>query len=358
MGLQSLSVRRFRCFFAVDLDLSPHLNVIKGENASGKTSILEALYLLSRGRSFRTAHLDAAVQQGSGGFLLAAQATSTSQHVPIEISLARQDGILVAKIAGKAVKGISQLAAIFPVQLLDGQTNQLINGGPKYRRQFLDWGTFHVEQSFYQTWHSYRHALRQRSTLLKANRPEAEVVVWDMELAKRGEELSKIRQRYLQNLCPRAIKSAEQLLNGVSVSIEYRRGWPVCVPLAEALQMWAKKDRMFGITHTGPHRADLAIRVNGRPAQEVISRGQEKVLAAAFLLAQADFYQRESGLPCTLLVDDLAAELDVDHLKRLLQRINEVGAQVIMTTVDSLPALNDTADALFHVKQGGCLRVV
>ncbi|MDE2069761.1 MAG: DNA replication/repair protein RecF [Gammaproteobacteria bacterium] len=356
MGLQSLSIRRFRCFASADLDLSSRLNVILGKNASGKTSILEAFYLLSRGRSFRTAHLDAAVQQGSAGFLLAAR--TISQRFPMEISLARQDGVLEAKIGGKAVKGLSQLAAVFPVQLLDGQANQLINGGPKYRRQFLDWGTFHVEQRFYQTWYGYCQALRQRNILLKANRPKAEVAVWDVELAKHGEELSEIRQRYLQNLCPHALKSAEQSLDGVPVSIEYRRGWPVGMRLAEALQIWAKKDRMLGVTHTGPHRADLAIRVNGRPAQEAISRGQEKVLAAAFLLAQADFYQRESRLSCTLLVDDLAAELDADHLRRLLQRISEVGAQVIMTAIESLPALNETAGAVFHVKQGNCHRMV
>lgn len=356
MGLQSLSMRWFRCFASTDLDLSPRFNLILGKNASGKTSILEAFYLLSRGRSFRTAHLDAVVQQGSAGFLLAARAIS--QHSTLEISLARQDGVLEAKIAGKTVKGLSQLAAAFPIQLLDGQANQLINGGPKYRRQFLDWGTFHVEQRFYQTWLSYCQALRQRNILLKANQPKAEVAVWDVELTKHGEVLSEIRQRYLHDLGPRVLKFAEQSLDGVPVSIEYRRGWPVGVPLAEALQIWAKKDRMLGVTHMGPHRADLAIRVNGRPAQEAISHGQEKVLAAAFLLAQADFYQRESGLSCTLLVDDLAAELDADHLRKLLQRISEVGTQVIMTAIEPLPTLNKTADAVFHVKQSNCRRMV
>lgn len=356
MGLKSLSIRRFRCFAAADLDFSPHLNVITGQNASGKTSILEALYLLSRGRSFRAPHLDAAAQHGGTGFQLTGQAVS--QHVPMEISLTRLGGFLEARIAGKTVKSLRQLAATFPVQLLDGQANQLINGGPKYRRQFLDWGTFHVEQRFYQEWHGYSQALKQRNTLLKANRPEAEVTVWDTELVKHGEELSDIRQRYLEDLYPRALRFAEQSLDGVSVSMEYRRGWPVGIPLAEALQMTSKKDRLFGVTHMGPHRADLAIRVNDRPAQEIISRGQEKVLAAAFLLAQADFYQRESGCSCTLLVDDLAADLDADHLGRLLQRIDEVGAQVIMSAIESLPALNATADAMFHVKQGDCRRMV
>ena len=356
MALQSLSIRRFRCFAAADLELSPYLNVIKGKNASGKTSILEALYLLSRGRSFRTARLDAAVQRGGMGFFLAARIINLPASM--EISLCRQGGLLEAKIAGKAIKGLNQLTAVFPVQLLDGQANQLINGGPRYRRQFLDWGTFHVERRFYEAWYSYRQVLRQRNILLKANRPQAEIAVWDLELVKHGEELSEIRQRYFEGLYPCALESAEQSLGGVSISIEYRRGWPVDMLFAEALRMWAKRDRMLGVTHVGPHRADLAIRVNGRPAQEVISRGQEKVLAAAFLLTQAEFYQRKSGHSCTLLVDDLAAELDSDHLSRLLHRIHEIGAQVIMTAIESLPVLDETADIVFHVKQGDCYRMV
>lgn len=356
MGLQNLSIRQFRCFTVLDLEFSSHLNVIEGKNASGKTSILEAIFLLSRGRSFRTAHLGAVTRLGTQGFLLAARVTSRLSQV--EISLTRHDGCLEPKVYGRTVGTISQLAAILPVQLLDSQTNQLIQGGPKYRRQFLDWGAFHVEPNFHDVWQRFHRALKQRNILLTKKRPMDEISTWDIELSRQGEALDQIRQRYLQDIHPHVFESAKQILAGVSVSLDYRRGWPEDVSLADALKTSSKRDRLLGVTHVGPHRSDLIIQVNGRPAQEAISRGQEKVLAASLLLAQAAFYQQQAGLPCTLLVDDLSAELDAEYLSKLLQRIQEVGTQVVMTTIDSASGLIKKADAVFHVKQGKCHRVV
>jgi DNA replication and repair protein RecF len=358
MGLQNLSIRHFRCFSAVDLEFSPHLNVIEGKNASGKTSILEAIYLLSRGRSFRTANLETATQDGNNKFLLAARIAS--QLTKIEISLTRHDRSLKPRVAGKAIETLSQLAALLPVQLLDGEANHIIRGSPKYRRQFLDWGAFHVEPLFYETWRRYHRALKQRNSLLKAARPpkDKDAETWNVELAAHGERLNEMRQQYLRNLCGRAIALAEQSLEGISISLGYQRGWSEDIALVDALRTSSKRDQLIGATQTGPHRADLIIRANGKRAQEAISRGQEKVLAATLLLAQASLYQQQRGLSCTLLVDDLAAELDAKHLGSLLKRIKEVGSQVIMTTIEPLPKQGHIDTAVFHVKQGKCLSVV
>lgn len=356
MGLQNLSIRQFRCFTAADLELSPRLNIIEGKNASGKTSILEAIFLLSRGRSFRTGHLNTAMRENSSEFLLSGRVAGHPS--PIDISLARKDGFLKAEVAGKATDTVSQLASVFPVQLLDGQANQLIHGGPKYRRQFLDWGAFHVEPSFYDTWRRYSRTLKHRNAFLKTRRPKSEISIWDVELAKYGERLDEIRQRYFRDIQLRVIECAEQSLQGSTLSLRYRRGWQEDVSLADALRLTAKRDSALEATHSGPHRADVDILVNGKAAQETISRGQEKVLAAAFLLAQAALYQEQTGLSCTLLVDDLAAELDAEHMVKLVQSIREVGAQVIMTTIERISLLPDSDRAMFHVEQGKCHAMV
>lgn len=356
MGLKNLSIRQFRCFTSVDIELSPHLNVIRGKNASGKTTILEAVFLLSRGRSFRTAHLQTTLREGSAKFQLAAMLAR--EFAPIEISLTRKDGFLEPKVAGKATPTLSELAYLLPVQLLDGEANQLIQGGPKSRRQFLDWGAFHVEPTFYETWQRYHRALRHRSSLLKTNHSLNQIALWDIELAIHGEKLDEIRRRYFQGLRSQVVELAVQALGGVDISLGYRRGWSEGESLTEALRISLNRDRLTGITHAGPHRADLVIHVDGRPAQETTSRGQQKVLAAALLLAQADLYQKQTGLACTLLVDDLAAELDVDHLERLLQSIRKVGNQVVMTSIEPLPIPTETGTAWFHVKQGECRPMV
>ena len=356
MGLQNLSIRYFRCFAAVDLELSPHLNIIEGKNASGKTSILEAIYLLSRGRSFRTARLENVIRDGDHKFLLAAKVVS--QLAKVEISLAKHEGSLKPKVAGKSIETLSQLSALFPVQLLDGEANQLIRGGPKHRRQFLDWGAFHVEPLFYETWKRYHRSLKHRNSLLKRDRSQKEIEIWDIELAAHGEKLNEIRQQYLQDFRTHAFGLTGQSLENVPVSLAYQRGWPERMSLVDALRASSKRDQLLGVTQVGPHRADLVVRANGERADETLSRGQEKVLAVSLLLAQASLYQQQTGLSCTLLVDDLAAELDADHMSRLLEQIREVGNQVIMTAIEPLQNCGDTGTAVFHVKQGECSRVV
>lgn len=356
MGLSHLSIRQFRCFPAVDIELSPQINVVEGKNASGKTSILEAIFLLSRGRSFRTPHLETALRQGDEEFYLAARITNRASSV--DVSLKRRNGLLQPRVAGKSAVTLRQLAALFPVQLLDGQANLLIQGGARYRRQFLDWGGFHVEPRFHEIWQKYHRALKQRNVLLKANRHQDDISVWDAELAQYGEELSRMREQYLNSIYGYIFELTERTLDGATISIKYIRGWGEGGSLADSLLAASKRDRLLGTTYLGPHRADLAIQVNGQPAQEIISRGQAKILAASLLLAQATFYQRQSNASTTLLADDLAAELDTEHLTMLLQRLREIGSQVILTTIEQHPAVTGLAAAVFHVKQGNCLKMI
>lgn len=356
MGLLSLSLRQFRCFDAADLDFSPRFNVIVGRNASGKTSLLEAIFLLSRGRSFRTSRLAEVTKLGSSRFQLHGNVTHGS--VKFALSLARNSGLLEAKIAGMPAENLGQLAAAFPVQLLDGHTHQLISGGPKYRRQLLDWGAFHVEPGFFGIWQGYKRALKQRNAALQVKGSEHATSVWDLELATFGEKLHDLRRGYLSVFSSHAVAWAKQSLEAMAVEFEYRCGWPEEEQLLYALRSTIKRDRLLRATSVGPHRADLLIKLNGRPADEIVSRGQEKALASALLLAQADLYKHQTGLPCTLLLDDLAAELDMEHLTRLLQRVHEIGAQAIATTISPLPSEFCKEANMFHVEQGECQAMV
>lgn len=356
MGIRHLLIRQFRCFSAVDIELSPQTNIVQGKNASGKTSILEAIFLLSRGRSFRTPHLETALRQGSEEFYLAAGVTNHASIV--DVSLKRRNGLLQPTVAGKSTATLSQLAVLFPVQLLDGQTNLLIHGGARYRRQFLDWGAFHVERAFHETWQKYHRALKQRNALLKRNRHVDGISAWDAELVQYGEKLSLMREQYFHDIHEDILEITERTLDGVAISIKYSRGWAEDSSLADSLRASSKRDRLLGTTCSGPHRADLAIQVNGRPVQEIISQGQAKILATSLLLAQATLYQRQLGASTTLLVDDLAAELDTEHLTVLLQRIREIGSQVILTTIEPHPVVTGSAAAVFHVKQGNCFKMI
>ncbi|HVC36951.1 MAG TPA: DNA replication/repair protein RecF [Gammaproteobacteria bacterium] len=350
MGLSSLSLRNFRCFAAADLEFAPTLNLINGENASGKTSLIESIFLLGRGRSFKTANLEATVRMGSRGFQITGQVSSLAAS--LNIGLVRENGQLQAKIAGKPPATIAQLSETFPVQLVDSQAHQLIRGGPRRRRQFLDWGVFHVEPAFFPAWRRYQRALHQRNTLLRRGKSQQEIASWDGELIFQGEALDRFRQEYLASLLPTAANWAGQALGGLVISLEYRSGWPESLRFSEALQDAIERDRYAGMTQVGPHRAEMLIKVDGKAAQEWVSSGQEKALVGSLLLAQAAVYRILTGRPCTLLLDDLAAELDAGHLARFLDRVEETGAQTHITAIDLPSLIMERAAKVFHVKQG------
>jgi len=350
MAVSRLTLRDFRCFASLELDPAPRANLILGDNASGKTSLLEALFVLSRGRSFRTVKTDNLVRLGAEGFLISAQSVDASGSV--SLGLARQDGVLEARIGGSPAQTLAELTERLPVQLLDSGSHQLIEGGPRHRRQFLDWGVFHVEPRFLPAWRRYQRALKQRNTLLRQKAAEALIRTFEPELAQAGTLLDQHRRDYLDQLEVTALTWARRLLGPMELRLRYLRGWGEGKTLEEALVTNRSLDREQGVTRSGPHRAEMAVEIGGQPAQQQVSRGQQKVLTGALLLAQAAYLHRATGRQCVLLLDDLAAELDTGHLGRFLELVRETEGQVFLTSVEDrrFPAWNDAS--LFHVEHG------
>lgn len=356
MGLIGLTLRDFRCFESAELALSPQINLIWGANASGKTSILEAIFLLGRGRSFRSAHLDPVSRFGSGRFQVVGSISTPFGLISAGIS--RQQGQLSVRLGGRPAGGLAELAETLPVQLVDNQAHLLVDGSPRHRRQFLDWGVFHVEPAFFVAWRRYQRALRQRNTLLRNGRPEREISSWDAELAGAGELLDGFRRHYLETFAKTARHWAQEALGGLPVELEYHPGWPHGQTLAGALAAGQNRDRQQGGTQAGPHRADLVIKVEGRPARDRISRGQEKVLAGTLLLAQTVVYRDSTGRPCTLLLDDLPSELDPEYLARFIGRVAASGAQTVMTAINPAALSGLVGPRMFHVEQGKITQMV
>ena len=356
MSVSRLQLRDFRCFGSVELDLSPRANLIHGDNASGKTSLLEALFFLSRGRSFRTSKAENLVRHGAQGFLLSAQTVDPAGTVPVGI--ARTAAGLEARVGGAPAQSLAQLSERMPVQLLDSSAHQLIEGGPRHRRQFLDWGVFHVEPSFLAAWRRYQRALKQRNSLLRQRAAEALIKTWEPELAGAGQLLDQSRRAYLAQLEPVALSWASRLLGGLDLKLRYLRGWGEGKSLEEALEATRNLDREQGSTRSGPHRAEVAIEIAGLPAQQQVSRGQQKVLAGALLLAQAAYLHQARGRQCLLLLDDLAAELDAGHLGRFMDLVQESQAQTFLTSVEAarLPAWKEAR--MFHVEHGKIAKLV
>jgi DNA replication and repair protein RecF len=358
MSLHHLTVQDVRCIHAADLDMDGRCNVVSGANASGKTSLLEAIFFLGRGRSFRTPRNEALIRKGADHLLVAGKLADPSGRArPIGIRYGR-DGF-EARAGGERVGSLADLATVFPVQAIDPEVHRLVEEGPQERRRFLDWGVFHVEPRFVEHWRRYQRALKQRNAALRAGSPDEVVRAWDPELVEAGIALAESRRGYFESLRPAVAAAGERLL-GAPVELALHDGWLAGTSLGDALASAWPRDRERGTTHAGPHRADLTIRLGGDAARHRVSRGQQKLTAAAMLLGQL-ICDAEQGSPtAALLVDDPAAELDSANLERLISLVVELPAQLFVTALDpEVPALQRLPSARrFHVEHGKITRLI
>ena len=357
MALERLQLENVRCIPAADLAFSARCNLIYGANASGKTSLLEAIYFLGRARSFRASKGETLIRTGADRLVTTGHMNRPHRQSVLGVGYGRTG--LEARLDGRAVAGVAELATIFPVQCIDPELHQLIEEGPQQRRRFLDWGVFHVEPSFVDTWQRYQRTLRQRNAALRARSPSDVVRAWDGELIDTGIRIATARQRYLAILNPKVRSMGERLL-GHPVDLHLAKGWAAERSLQEALDHSWGRDIDRGMTHVGPHRADLQIRVDGQLARERVSRGQQKLVAAAMLLGQLHCDSEQGSSTAALLVDDPAAELDAASLDKLLEEILALPLQLFITALDhGHPALERLgAAARFHVEHGNFTRLV
>lgn len=353
MPLGSFRAERFRCLAAVELELDPGANLFIGPNASGKTSLLEAAFFLSRGRSFRTRRREALIAQGQDNFLLTGQAQGSAGPVPLGVRATRAG--TEWHVAGSVAGGIADLAEQFPAQVIDPEVHKLLEEGPGRRRRFLDWGVFHVEHTFLSTWRRYHLALRQRNAALKQDAGDDDLAAWEIELAASGEILAAQRNAYLTRLADPLSSIGDGLL-GQPIALVHHAGWDTDRPLLEALSSDRRRDRRYKATQLGPHRGDVVVQVSGRPAKDHVSRGQQKLVAAGLMLAQLDLQEQERPGRSALLLDDPAAELDGENLARLMKRVREVPAQLWVTSLKPEIASLVRDARLFHVKHGDIRR--
>lgn len=342
-------LERFRCFRDASFQPGPGINVIAGANASGKTSVLEALFFLGRGTSFRAARTDTAVQFGAEDFVVFGLLGDRTAASRVGVSVSRAAGLAVRLDGAPGAR--ADLARALPVQILDPNSHELIAGPPAARRQFLDWCVFHVEHEFLEAWQRYRRALQQRNAALRAgNLPAA--WAYDESLAVAGATVDRCRGAALQRLLPGVQRYAGTLLDAV-VDIGYSSGWQEGTDLATAIHQGHDRDMQQGSSTVGPHRADLRISISSRRARETVSRGQEKLLAAALILGEVEAVSAVVGRRVVLLVDEPGADLDRNHRQRLQATVGESKAQAFVTVLDPDQFPADSSARRFHVEHGG-----
>ncbi|TXH05640.1 MAG: DNA replication/repair protein RecF [Nevskiaceae bacterium] len=353
MQLALIKGDNFRSLKRVEIEPHARVNLITGQNAAGKTSLLETIYCLGRAKSFRgNGAAELAGPEGrywsvSGRLKLHLDEPATGLGVRWD-----QAGTQI-KLGQNAKATAIELVSVIPVQILDPGMHRLLQDGPAYRRSFLDWGVFHVEQRFMPTWRRHHRALKQRNRALRSGATVKEVRIWNPELAESADQLQQYRTEHLRALKPLLAPLVTLFFGDDDWHIDLQPGWSPESALLETLDRQIERDRRAGTTVEGAHRAELRIRLRNHQVKNHISRGQQKLLIAAMLLAQAQLVHQQRGYAPILLIDDFAAELAKEYQALFVNMLQAYAGQLFITSFELLPALSSfTSAAMFHVEHG------
>lgn len=353
MHLTRLAIDQLRCLQHVELLPCAGLNLLLGGNGAGKTSVLEALYLLGSGKSFRFGGHAAVIAHGARQLQVYAELehAGRAERVGFERSRSGWRGLR----NGEKVVDLAELAGLVPVVCFSPESHLLISGAAEVRRRFFDWIVFHVEPEFAAAHRRYSRALRQRNALLKQSPDPRSLSVWTAELADAGEPVAVLRQRVFPEFHQLMMVALQNLMPETApFALAYRRGWRDGMSLRERLQMLEPRELELGHSLAGPHRGDWSVELAGHEVREHGSRGQQKLVALASVLVAARLYRMRRGEPPLVALDDLSSELDVEHQKRALVECAGLGAQLWVTGTQQTAAMDDWAGEVrtFHVEQG------
>lgn len=359
MPLQRVSISNLRNLGSAKLNPSSRLNFIYGANGSGKTSVLEAIYLLGSGRSFRSHKIKPLINHGSESLTLYAELSSQETTHKIGLERTGSSSESRTKVDGRTINSASSLASLLPMLMIDAHSFSLIEGSPKERRSFLDWLVFHVKHGFHDAWKGYSKALKQRNSLLRRGRIEGfEIRPWELEMCDKAHRLEAMRGECFEHLKENLNAVISDFVPLEGVTFELYKGWDNDKTLEQQLEHGRERDYKLGYTWYGAQKADLKIKVSGHAADQALSRGQQKLLVCALKIAIGKTYSELSGKQCIYLVDDLPAELDSENQHRLASWLNVIGAQVFVTAIELESLLQAWKEAeqdkitMFHVKHG------
>ena len=351
MRLDKVVMANLRNIERAEMHPAAGVNWLVGGNGAGKTSVLEGIYLLARGNSFRLSRVGPVIRRGATVLRVHGQGTKDS-GLGYSVGVERTASTCRVRINGETAHRISDLVVGLPLQIIGSNSFHILDRGPSFRRRLLDWGVFHVEHA-YRSWYSdYDRCLRQRNAALRSR--QADFWIWDSELARTAERITAWRHQYTAKISEFFVELTKDVPAVSKASFQYKQGWPLGEPFADFLRRTRRTDATRGYTTAGIHTADLQVLVEGKPALEVLSRGHQKLFVVLLHLAQGKAVQQYAKETPVMLVDDLPSELDEPSSGTLLELIRERHWQCFLTTVDERysDAAATALDQMFHVKHG------
>lgn len=353
MAISRLIIENFRNLSAVDLEFDHGFNFLVGKNGSGKTSLLESIFYLGHGRSFKSSVTTRIIRYEQPHFTLHGRIQERQHQWSVGLQKLRQ-GNSIVKINGEDGNKIADLAHLLPMQLITPEGLTLRNGGPAFRRAFLDWGLFHHQSYFHAAWSNLYRLLKQRNAALLQTYDYGQLKIWDVELTKLAHQVSQWRAKYAEALRPEIEQTCRLFLPELEISLSFHQGWEKDSDYGELLKQNFERDKAIGYTVAGPQKADFRFKANGLPVEDVLSRGQLKLLMCALRLAQGEHLMAQKNRHCIFLIDDFASELDESKRALLAERLQHSGSQVFVTAIsqDQLQQMQPSQQRVFHVENG------
>lgn len=347
MSVCQLNIHSLRNIHQAKLTLHPSFNVFHGANGSGKTSLLEAIYLLSAGYSFKTRETLPLVRHGERHLTVYAR-TFSDETVSLRKIVS---GPTQVKLNTHSCQNNSMLARFIPCQVFYQDIFQIIDAGPSIRRSLMDWGVFHVKHEYHELWRNYRQVLKQRNALLRQRPNRNNILPWDRQLVELANDLDQLRQAYFQDW-QLVFQQYLSQLSDIECTISYYRGWrDNGKTLDLILEEQFASDCQRQYTQSGAHQADIRFETINATAKQGLSRGQQKIILIALKLAQGHLLDKN----CIYLFDDITAELDIHHVRQLMRCLMKVKGQKILTVLDveSIQTILDARDVqYYHLKHG------
>ena len=357
MFVKKLKLSGFRNYKSEEFEFLPGTNILYGNNAQGKTNALEALYLFSIGKSFRTQQDRELINFDEGFTRLCVEFEDAVRTNEIEIVI-RRDRKKQIKINDIPISKMGDLIGRFCVILFSPDELNLTKGSPHARRRFLDIALSQMRPKYYHVLRRYNKVLEQRNNLIKKlkftrdSSAKETLFVWNDKLAEYGMALIEYRKSFVEKLY-KFSREIHNEISGEDFEIKYKAAFETKEEFKEKLDSTIDKEIEQGFTLYGPHRDDLDIYTNGKDIKTYGSQGQHRSAVLALKLAQADMIYEDMGEYPVLLLDDIMSELDSARRSYLVEKIKN--KQVIITCTDA-DELGISADSnLIHIENGAII---
>ena len=360
--IQHLSLRQFRNYESLDLDLSGGIHILAGANAQGKTNLLEALYLASSTRLLRGMRDTEAIMEGRENAQVAVQLAHTRTEITVALERWARKKVLVN---GASLPRASDILGRLPCVCVSSGDLPIVSGEPSDRRLFLDLELSQLYPAYLRHLSIYKRALEHRNALLRAAQEgviaDEQFEPWEEQMAQHGSDIRSTRNRFLSSLNPYAQKAHKQIGSGETIQLcsQPRDEAETSGDLLQLLIDSRRKDIARGSTTGGPHRDDFRIDVDGRDARLFGSQGQQRTAMLSIKLGTMELEQGERGKPPLLLLDDILSDLDERRRAMLMDWVREHGGQTILTCTEPSAAgaaILSKARVLFvdqgHISEG------